>query len=86
MSTPIARSSGALSTNGTVKAGAGVLTFAQSLGGTMKLYDGSTAGTLLVSASTGIPPHINPPVQFSSTAGLYVAFSTAASSGIVHTA
>ena len=82
MSTPIAKSSGSLSTNGTVTAGAGVVTYAQAIGGDMSLYNGSTSGTLLltVTSSNSIP--LTVPVQFSSTDGLYATFS--AGTGVVH--
>jgi hypothetical protein len=82
MSTPISKTSGSLSTNGTVTSGAGVVTYAQAIGGTMSLYDGSTSGNLLLTVtSSGYVP-LPIPVQFSSTAGLYATFS--AGSGVVH--
>lgn len=82
MSTPIVRTSGSLSTNGTVTAGQGVVTFAQAIGGTMSLYDGSTAGNLLLTVTSSYSIPLSRPVQFSSTAGLYATFT--AGTGVVH--
>lgn len=83
MSTPISRTSGSLSTNGTIVSGPGMLTFAShetAAQNTMYLYDGSTSGNLLLTIPSSQPVNLNTPVQY--TNGLYVTLSTG--SGIVH--
>lgn len=82
MSTPIARTSGSLSTNGTVTSAPGFVTFAQAIGGNISLYDGSTSGNLLLTVSSSNGTALPIPVQFSSTDGLYVTLS--AGTGVVH--
>ena len=82
MSTPIAKSSGALSTNGTVVSGAGLLTYAQATGGTLTIYDGSTSGKRLATVSSSFYVPFGFPVQYNTS--LYVTVSTTAMTGIVH--
>ena len=82
MSTPISRSSGELSTNGTVTASAGVVTYVQAIGGTVSLYNGSTSGDLLITVTSSASQSLSSPVQFGSTDGLYITFS--AGTGVVH--
>ena len=81
MSTPITRSSGAITTTGVVTStGPGVLSYAQcSTSANLRLYDGistatSTAGTLLASLSAGESRSFVPPVQFGT--GLFSVPST----------
>ena len=82
MSIPLSRSSGSLSTNGTVTSGKGLVTFAQAIGGDMSLYNGSTSGTLLLTVTSSNAISLPIPVEFSSTDGLYATFS--AGTGVVH--
>jgi hypothetical protein len=82
MAYQLSRSSGSLSTNGTVVAKSGVLTFAQAIGGTASLYNGSTSGTLLATVtSSGYLP-LGYAVEFPSTSGLYITLS--AGTAVVH--
>jgi len=74
---------GALTTNGIVRTGHGVLTYAEAGGGAVALYDGlSTTANLIsrIAANTNI--NFNAPVQFN--AGLYI--TVASSDAVVHTA
>ena len=67
MSTPMVRSSGAITTTGVATStGPGVLSYAQaSTSSLFRAYDGtSSAGTLLVSLAAGESEQLNPPVQF----------------------
>ena len=67
MSTPITRSSGAITTTGVATStGPGVLSYAQtSTSGILKLYDGTgTTGVLLASLPVGARQNYDPPVQF----------------------
>jgi hypothetical protein len=54
MSNPLVRPSGALTTNGVVAAGDGVLTYAECFGGDLAVYtSSSTGGDLICSISSG---------------------------------
>jgi len=67
MSTPLTRSSGAITTTGVATStGPGVLSYAQaSTGGILKLYDGpSSTGVLLASLPVSGRQSYDPPVQF----------------------
>jgi hypothetical protein len=61
---------------------AGLLTYAQAVGGTLTLYDGSTSGRQLCSLSTA-QQNFSTPVQFGSS-GIYAVMT--AGSGVIHTA
>ena len=67
MSTPLAKSSGAITTTGVaISTGSGVLTYAHgSSAGAISFYDGaSSTGTLLAYANQGTRAIIVTPVQF----------------------
>ena len=67
MSTPMVRSSGAITTTGVATStGPGVLSYAQaSTSSLLRLYDGtSSGGVLLASLAAGEAEAFNPPVQF----------------------
>ncbi|MGD9382244.1 MAG: hypothetical protein PVI03_07355 [Candidatus Thorarchaeota archaeon] len=82
MSSPQGFSSGALTTNGVVKSSNGLLTYAEAVGGTATLYEGSTSGKLLATITSSNHVAFTAPVAFSST-GLYITIS--AGSATVHT-
>ena len=87
MSSPNCKSSGLISTDGTVYASAGLLHYAEidTAGpGSLDCYEGSSGGVLLCTVhSSNTDGHINftTPVSFGST-GLYVVLSTG--TGVVH--
>jgi len=83
MSSPIAYSSGSLTTDGVIKSGQGVVSYAEAVGGILTLYEGSTSGKLLATIPSSGNISFNTPMQFGST-GLYATISAGA--GVVHTA
>lgn len=80
MSSPIAFSSGVLSTTGTVKTAQGLLTYAEAIGGIATFYEGSTSGKLLATVPSSHETAFTVPVKFDS---LYVNLS--AGTCLVHT-
>lgn len=82
MSSPIGYSLGALTTNGSIASGAGLVTYAQAIGGTAVLYNGSTSGNQLATVTSSGYVSFNSPVQYGSS-GLYITIS--AGTAIVHT-
>jgi len=82
MSSPQGYSSGSLSTNGVVKSDNGVVTYAEAVGGTAILYEGSTSGKVLATISSSNHVAFTSPVTFGST-GLYITIS--AGTATVHT-
>jgi len=82
MSSPVGNSLGALTTNGTIATGKGMVTYAQAMGGTAILYNGSTSGTQLATITSSGYVDFHAPVQYGSS-GLYITIS--AGSAVVHT-
>jgi len=82
MSSPKSISSGSLTTNGTVVAGSGVVTYAEAVGGTAILYNGSTSGNLIATITSSSYRVFNSPVTFGSS-GLHITISAGAA--VVHT-
>jgi hypothetical protein len=52
MATPYVRTSGALSTDGVVANGTGLLTHAEAVGGTLTLYEGNSTGSTAALVAT----------------------------------
>ena len=76
----IGYSSGALTTNGTVKSDAGILTYAEAGAGAVSLYVESTSGKLLTTIPSSSYRDFSCPVKFSS---LYI--TVASGSAVIHT-
>jgi hypothetical protein len=76
----ICKSSGSLSTNGSVSPDAGALCSAQAIGGTVSLYNGSTSGALLATVTSSGFHNYSNPVTYGSS-GLYITLS--AGTGVV---
>ncbi len=75
-------SSGALTTNGSVKTQQGILTYAEAGAGAVSLYDGtSTGGVLLSTIPSSSYRSFNTPLKFKEALFITVASGTA----VVHT-
>ena len=80
--THLAIATGALTTNGVVRTGAGVLTYAEAGAGAVSLYDGLTTGAnLIATLSSSKSRSFDCPVKFN--AGLYITIGSG--SAVVHT-
>lgn len=76
--TPV-KTSGSLSTNGTVISDPGKLHYAEAVGGILICYDGSTSGDVLCTIPSSGAQNFSSPVSFGSS-GLYVTISAGTAS------
>ena len=84
MSSPLSKTSGALSTDSTVRTGHGVLCYAEAGQVIASIYDGvSSTGTLIANISTGDRVSFHTPLQFGT--GLFVSVASTTGIAVVHT-
>jgi len=78
----LALTTGALTTNGTVRTGAGKLAYVEAGAGAVALYEGSTSGNLISAIPSSTFRSFQTPVKYGD--GLYI--TVASGSAVVHTA